>query len=177
MKRITAAILAMAIAVASLQGCYGKFGLTKKVYRINGEIGDKYLRSLVTWVFIIVPVYGVAALVDFVLFNTIEFWSGNNPVAAGEKDFLYSENGDTFKVHAVKNGDKITYTFNHYRGNTHLDTLAVEWDMKSGRSVAALDEHGKTTHFEALKAGSGVQVTSSEEGGLTRGREAVALYQ
>ena len=176
MKRITAAVLAMVIAMVSLQGCYGKMALTRKVYRVNGEVSDKFLRSLVTWVFIIVPVYGISALVDFVVFNTIEFWSGRNPVALGEKNFQYSENGDTYKVNARKSGDTVTYTFNHFRGDTHLDTLSIDWDVKSGNSVGTLRESGDVTRYEAVRANGGVQVTSFGQG-VNPARGAVAFYK
>lgn len=176
MKRVTAAVLAMVIAMASLQGCYGKMALTKKVYRVNGEVHDKFLRSLVTWVFIIVPVYGIAALVDFVLFNTIEFWSGNNPVAQGEKNFQYAENGERFQVNARKNGDTVTYTFNHYRGNTHLDTLSIDWNVKSGNSVASFNDHGNVTQYQAQRSKGGVEVTSTGVGTMNNTYRTAALY-
>lgn len=177
MKRITAAILAMVIAMVSLQGCYGKMALTRKVYNVNGQVGDKFLRSLVTWVFIIVPVYGISALVDFVVFNTIEFWSGRNPVAQGEKDFMYSENGDTFKVHALKSGDTLRYTFNRFHGDTYLDTLTIDWNVKSGNSVAVFKEGNDVTRYQAVRTKGGVQVTSSSPGALSFGRQAVAFYK
>lgn len=177
MKRVTAAILAMVMGMVSLQGCYGKMALTRKVYQVNGQVGDKFLRSLVTWVFIIVPVYGISALVDFVVFNTIEFWSGHNPVASGEKDFMYSENGETFKVHASKSGDIVRYTMNHYRGDTYLDTMTIDWNVKNGTSVAFLKEGNEVTKYQAMRMKGGVQVTSSGPGALSRGQQALALYQ
>ena len=158
MKRLISAVLAMAVAMVSLQGCYGKMALTKKVYKLNGEVSDKYLRSLVTWVFVIVPVYGVSALADFVLFNTIEFWSGNNPIASAEKEFQYSENGQTYKVHAR----------NHYSGDTYLDTLAIVWDTSSGNSKATLHQSGKVTEYLAVMDKGGVRVTSSADGHMSR---------
>lgn len=175
MKRVTAAILAMAIAMVSLQGCYGKMGLTKKVYRVNGEVGDKFLRSLVSWVFIIVPVYGISALADFVLFNTIEFWTGSNPVALGEKNFQYSENGETYKVNARKSGDMLTYTVNRYRGDTYLDTLSIDWNVKSGNSSASFKELGKVTNYQATLSKGGVQVTSTGQG-VKQAQETLAFY-
>ena len=33
---------------------------------------------------VIIPVYGLATLGDALIFNTIEFWSGSNPVAVRE---------------------------------------------------------------------------------------------
>ena len=74
--------LVLVAAVGTLSaGCFGKFQLTRKLYDVNQSIDEKYLRSAATWVLVIVPVYGVAALLDLIVFNVIEFWSGENPVA------------------------------------------------------------------------------------------------
>jgi hypothetical protein len=70
-------------AAAPLAGCYGSFSLTKRLYRWNGGLGSKFAESAVMWALIIIPVYELSLLGDFVLFNLIEFWSGKNPVAGG----------------------------------------------------------------------------------------------
>jgi hypothetical protein len=59
-------------------GCYGYFPLTKAVYRYNGDITHhKVLRTLIFWGLVIIPVYGTSLLADALVFNLIEFWSGN----------------------------------------------------------------------------------------------------
>jgi hypothetical protein len=158
MRRIFALVLAAAVALSSLSGCYGKFALTRKVYGVNSEVKDKYLRNLVTWAFIIVPVYGVSALVDFILFNTIEFWSGNNPVAAGEKEFHYSADGDDYRVNASKAGETVHYVIAHYRDGSYRDSLAIDWNLHTGNSTALYREFDKSTAFVATQNGKGVAV-------------------
>jgi hypothetical protein len=177
MKRIISAVLAMAVVMVSLQGCYGKMSLTKKVYKLNGDISDKHLRSFVTWIFVLAPVYTATVLADFILFNTIEFWSGTNPIASGEKNFQYSESGQTYKVNARKSGDTITYRINHYSGDTYVDTLSINWDTRSGNSTATLQESGKVTEFQAIKGKDGVQVLSSAPRPVNRAQETVMLYK
>lgn len=64
-------------------GCYGQFALTRTIYDWNGRATtNKVANSALTWAMIIIPVYPVAGLVDFVVLNTVEFWSGSNPVVA-----------------------------------------------------------------------------------------------
>ena len=59
-------------------GCYGTFPLTKAVYKFNGECSDnKWVQSVVMWVLVIIPVYGIATLGDAIVCNLIEFWTGN----------------------------------------------------------------------------------------------------
>lgn len=151
MKRLLSVALMTLVTVSTLTGCYGKFALTRKVYEMNGQVSDKFLRSGLTWVFIFVPVYGVAALVDFVAFNTIEFWSGRNPVAAGEKDFQYVKGGDAYQVHASKSGELVDYTIKHYNKNVLLGTTFINWNIKTGTSVVSTNEGGTAREYVVSK--------------------------
>jgi len=78
--------LLIAMAPLALIGCYGSCPLTKAVYRLNGNVGDsiggngrggQVVQSLVMWVLIIIPVYKVSMIVDVLVLNLIEFWTGD----------------------------------------------------------------------------------------------------
>jgi hypothetical protein len=176
-KRFAAIIVSMSIATISLQGCYGKMALTKKVYALNGEVNDKFVRSLVTWAFIIVPVYGVSALVDFVLFNTIEFWSGKNPVAQGEKDFRYADGGEIYQIHAKKSGDSVNYLITRYQGQKQLDTMSIDWNIRSGNSRATFTGTDRVAEYQAVKEKGGIIVTRHDTGVAGRMPDMVAQYR
>ncbi len=86
MLRKTTIIAMIALWMFVSIGCYGHFPLTRAVYRTNGNVGGEvqgdstkkhFLQSLVMWVFIIIPVYGVSMFVDAIVLNVMEFWSGN----------------------------------------------------------------------------------------------------
>ena len=81
MKKIknisVAALLTSAILLSS---CIGSFKLTKTVYGWNSGVGEKFVNELVFLVCLIVPVYEVSVVVDAVVLNSIEFWSGENPM-------------------------------------------------------------------------------------------------
>lgn len=78
--RLMTALVALAIASS---GCFGSFNLTRKLYHWNDTVSqDKWIKELVFIVFVWVPVYGIAGLGDAIVFNTIEFWSGENPIEA-----------------------------------------------------------------------------------------------
>ncbi len=78
-------------AVLSLAGCFffssciGQFALTNKVLTWNDSIGNKFVNELVFVCFWILPVYEVTSIADLLVINSIEFWSGSNPVAKGTK--------------------------------------------------------------------------------------------
>lgn len=93
--------------------CFGKFALARKVYGFNdsinigGGIVSRFFKTIIMWVFMIIPLYGIAFLLDLILFNLIEFWTGNNVVGLNE----YDKNG--IYVKNMKHGDeelKLTYS-------------------------------------------------------------------
>ena len=79
--RMIALILVFTVLIFSFASCAGKFSLTHKLLNWNLSL-NKWLGSFLLFVFIILPVYGICLLIDWVILNVIEFYSGNNPVAA-----------------------------------------------------------------------------------------------
>ena len=61
--------------------CVGSFGLFNRISSWNQSVGNKFVNELVFLALNIVPVYGVAYLADALVINSIEFWSGSNPMA------------------------------------------------------------------------------------------------
>ena len=80
--------------------CYGHFPLTRAVYRANGSVPNDVLKSVVMWVFIIIPVYSVAMLADAVIFNLIEFWTGTKIRISSATD----EQGNRFVLDPSEDG-------------------------------------------------------------------------
>lgn len=70
----------LTLGLLGLGGCWGSFSLTGRLFDWNGSFGSKWVSWLVFLVFIILPVYGATLFIDAVILNTIEFFSGNNPV-------------------------------------------------------------------------------------------------
>src|SRR5690606_10680204 len=77
-----AAVLAVAtVGVLGSSACFGSFNLTRKVYNFNkGVSPDKWVQELVFLAFAAIPVYSIAAGLDALNINSIEFWTGENPV-------------------------------------------------------------------------------------------------
>lgn len=74
-KTISAAIIAM-----SLTGCIGQMATSGMVMKLNLSVVDnRYARAGLY--LLMSPVYGIAATADLFIFNTIEFWTGTNPIS------------------------------------------------------------------------------------------------
>lgn len=91
-KYLSVAILLTVAASLTFTSCIGSFSLTNKLLSWNRNISNKFVNEVVFFAFWVIPVYEVSALADMVVINSIEFWSGNNPVAAGTK-VIDGENG------------------------------------------------------------------------------------
>lgn len=104
LKQIVVVLLVASMAIMSV-GCYGSFSLTKKVYNWNGSMEGKWVQELVFLVLNIVPVYGVAAWIDVVILNSIEFWTGNNPMTST----MTSDDGTTVAFNAEGKTMTISY--------------------------------------------------------------------
>lgn len=88
--------------------CIGSFGLHSRLVSWNQSIGNKFVNELVFLAFNIIPVYGVCYFADAVIINSIEFWSGSNPMASvGDIKKVQGENGN-YLVETLENGYSIT---------------------------------------------------------------------
>ncbi len=125
--RKTAFVLALGSLTITQTGCFGEFALVRKVYNWNQDIGGKFVNTLVFYALNIIPVYGIASLVDFVILNLIEFWSGSNPVSMKEGDYemqLTTIDGVDYKIEANKD----TFTTTQLSGEKAGEVRVMKFD-------------------------------------------------
>jgi hypothetical protein len=124
MKKIVTLATALCLCVMLLSGCYGPFRLTKKVYDWNGSVPNKWGREALFLVMNVLPVYGFSVFADAIFFNLIEFWGGDNPLAAnaGGLKAKYIAKGDKQAVMTFsKTGKKVRIDlFNNHRPGKYL---------------------------------------------------------
>ncbi len=85
MKKLIAAVMIAGTSLVATN-CYGSFAATRLIYKVNGKIGPEPVKTIVMWAFAIIPVYGVAGLLDLFILNPLEFFTGSNPLAQGDKN-------------------------------------------------------------------------------------------
>ena len=72
----------------------------------------------------IVPVYWVASFADVLVLNSIEFWTGSNPVAASNEVKVVKNNaGENVQISAIENGYSLT------NGTNELQLIYNEAEM------------------------------------------------
>ncbi len=117
-KTVIAGALALALLGSSTTSCIGSFALFHKVLGWNEQVGNKIVNELVFIAFWIVPVYEVSWLADILVINSIEFWSGTNPMTASTKvvkgedgDYLVKCDGKGYTITSQNDGTSVRLDF------------------------------------------------------------------
>jgi hypothetical protein len=80
MKKLLVSVVVSMVMM--LSGCLGQNALFNTVQDWNATAtGEKFVNQGISFVFWWVPVYGLTLLADIVVINSIEFWSGTNPIS------------------------------------------------------------------------------------------------
>ncbi|MCQ2061490.1 MAG: DUF3332 domain-containing protein [Fibrobacter sp.] len=135
MKKGIAALVCA--GMITLTGCYGSNACFNKLHDWNGTLGNKWLNSIVHFFLMIFGIYGIClGLIDGLVLNTVEFWTGSNPLAGGDSYFEQDAQGNS--IAAVKNADgTMSVELTTAAGEKANLTLERDADV-----VRALDEQG-----------------------------------
>lgn len=160
MRHLRSRALIVAVAAMVSTGCFGSFQATRNVYSWNKSFGDgnKWAQELMFLVIgPLVPVYGVAGFLDAVVLNSIEFWTGKNPMTAStkvtEKDgtkvtqSMRTDMGGRTQVVEVSTaaGVQSTTTMFQATGSQTVTTTTRFADGRSETKAFTVDESGKLT--------------------------------
>lgn len=152
-----AAVLTLtAAAFAGTSGCFGSFNLTRKLYVFNKTVSkDKFVRELVFLGLNVVPIYGISAFIDAVVANTVEFWTGTNPIEMSSTIRVDSTTR-VQRVGVVENGVRImtlkvfkldslvgTTTVRYVPGADFVSFATVLADGRTEKHVAAMSADGR----------------------------------
>ena len=167
MKKMTLKMAAtVAICGAFLfSSCIGSFGLHSKLVNWNQNIGHKAVNELVFLALNIIPAYGVCYLADALVINSIEFWSGSNPMASiGDVKTVKGENGN-YLVETLENGYSITKEGETAAMALLYDQATNTWRVEAdGISSDLLQLNGDGTAQMSLPDGGELTVMLNAEG-------------
>lgn len=82
--------MALTALIVTTSACYGPFNLTRSVHQWNGNVkgsgggSEKWMNEIIFLALVIVPVYPLSTLADAFIFNSVEFWTGQNPVRVSQ---------------------------------------------------------------------------------------------
>ena len=161
-------VMLFAMAPFVFGGCYGNFPLTKAIYRLNGDISRNSIVQQVTfWVFVIVPVYGVGMFADAIVFNLVEFWTGEQLLAVGP---TMDSNGNTVCLTPSSDGQAAVLTVSR-----DGRVIAQESFLKVSDTVFEVRDAQGNLNGKVLKAQDGTINLTDSNGTVVRTLPAEAL--
>ena len=168
MKKISLKVAVCLLAGSFLfSSCWvGKFALFNKYIDWSTNMtNNKYVNAIVC--FVISPIVGtVCLLADALVINSIEFWSGENPIASnniGKTKQVLGQDGRYYAVTTLKNGYEVkapTGEVTYFYHNAEDDSWSMEQNGvqkeifrfdKDGNIIATIN--GETKTFAANEAG------------------------
>ena len=147
-KTLTVAAILMCASLLT-SSCVGSFALFNKLASWNkNATNSKFLNEII---FIVIsPAYAVCSVADVLVLNSIEFWSGSNPLASnvGKTTTIKGQDGRFYAVKTLKDGYEIkspdgAVTCFHY------DKTTDSWSQV---------QNGKTTEIFRFNADGTIKV-------------------
>lgn len=172
-KSFTVALIIALAASLTTTSCIGSFALFNKLRTWNEGVSNKFVNELVFIGFWILPVYEVSLLADVLVINSIEFWSGSNPMASGKKVI----EGKDGRYLVECDGKGYTITSENDKSTVRLDfdeenqTWSVE--LPGGESYELLT-FIDDTHVSMPAADGSRQVVELSNEGVLAYRESVS---
>ena len=164
-KRIFSVVLILTICGSlCLTSCIGSFSLTNKLLNWNKTIENKFINELVFFAFWVLPVYQVSGLADLLVLNSIEFWSGENPVVQGSYT-IDGKNGERFLVECDGKGYTITNLIDNTTLRFDFNEETKEWSyVKDGENIVFMTFIDDTHVKVPLPDGGTMTVEASQAG-------------
>ena len=128
-KFVTIGVVCALCGSFFMTSCIGSFQLTNKLLNWNREISNKFVNELVFIAFWILPVYEVSGLADILVLNSIEFWSGTNPVAQGTYK-IEGQNGERYLVMCDGKGYTVKNELDNSEFRFDFDVKTQEWSTE-----------------------------------------------
>ena len=174
MKRSRLTLVAACVFSGTIlfSSCVGSFGLFNRLSSWNQGVGNKFVNELVFLAMNIVPVYPVAYLADALVINSIEFWSGSNPMAnVGDVKKVKGENGN-YLVETLENGYSISKEGEKTSMELFYNKESNTWNVAAdGSSAELLKMNNDGTAEMTLPNGEKMTVTLDARG-LTAAQQA-----
>lgn len=124
--------------------CIGGFRLFNNVVKWNKSMSkEPFINEIVFVILWVLPVYEVAMLGDLFIFNSIEFWTGNNVLTINEGEIIEKSifhNNQEYYVKASRNKVEITPKDKDTVIFTYNDEENL-WSAESNGEIIKLDEN------------------------------------
>lgn len=173
-KQYLSIAVASVLAASTLTSCIGSFALTNKLLAWNNQVSNKFVNELVFFAFWVIPVYEVSCLADVLVINSIEFWSGTNPIAQG-KSYIDGQDG-RYLVECDGKGYTITSMNDQSQVRLDFDPADKSWSYTANDETVKFMTFIDDTHVNMIQPDGTMAPVELSENGLMAYRQS-ALAQ
>ncbi len=175
MKKTVMSVATVLLLASSLtlNSCIGSFALSNKVLSWNNQVGSKFVNEVVFFCFWVLPVYEVTMLADVLVLNSIEFWSGSNPMTASVKA-VDTESG---RYLIACDGKGYTVTHEMTGQSTRLDFIEEDqtWAVNIDGELLPFMTFVDDTHVKMIQPDGDFRIVELSESGVLAYSEAVGV--
>ena len=137
--------LLLVLLTLSNTACIGRMALSGKVRAFNLDVVEnRFARELVFLCLYVIPVYPIAGAIDLIIVNSIEFWSGENPLNGqprlariGDQKYVVAPDGSE-AISTLRADGSMDIEVRAADGSAHFVNVVRE----DGEFVAR-DDHGR----------------------------------
>lgn len=123
------------LCLVGTTACFGSFTTLRRVYAWNQSVDEeKWIKWGVFTAAMIIPVYPSATIFDLMFVNSVEFWSGRNPMALGPDT---TDRGERLALQPQPDGT-LAATVRAPDGREQRFTV-----VREPGAIAAYDENGE----------------------------------
>jgi hypothetical protein len=123
MRAVIASLLLVGLALSNT-ACIGRMATSGLVGKFNLSVTEsKWGRELTFLALYIIPVYPIAGAIDLIIVNSIEFWTGTNPINGEPR--LARFDGERSKYVVAADGSEAISTLRD-DGSIDLEIRAVD---------------------------------------------------
>ncbi len=166
MKKIMLKSVVIALAGTTLfSSCIGSFSLFNKLAKWNVKATDnKFLNAIIGVV--ISPAYGICMFADWLVLNSVEFWTGEKLMAdTGQTQPVIGTNGDFYLITTLVDGYCISNETTKQTSYLKFDKDNSTWSYEVDGNVSKLLRmNADNTLTVFLPTGETMDVTNDAEG-------------
>ena len=176
MKKISLKVMTVLLVGSMMcSSCMvGSFSLFNKYREWQTNMtSNKFVNAIVAYVLGSIC-YPITLFVDSLVLNTVEFWSGSNPVASnvGKTKMVKGQDGRYYAVKTLENGYEVKAPTGEITMFIHNDA-DDSWSMQQNGQVTELFRFNQDGTIEANVLNGKTITVTQDQAGVDRVREAV----
>lgn len=163
-RYLSVAVATLLLGSMTFTSCIGNFHLTNSVLKWNKQVGSKFVNEVVFFAFWILPVYEVTSLADILVLNSIEFWSGRNPLTSSTK--IVDTPHGRYEIACDGKGYDVvnTYTKESIRLNFIEETQT--WNLEKNGEVTPIFTFVDDNHIRVISPEGDYRIVELSESGV-----------